>query len=69
MPLVAAVELACGGDDPQEVPLATALAALKLEWVPTGQARRARRAEARAMRRRGARRSRRSGWRARTASR
>eukprot|EP00965_Chrysotila_dentata_P079238 2612784-Pleurochrysis_carterae.AAC.1 len=39
MPLVVAVELACGGDDPQEVPLEKALAALKLEWQPTGQAR------------------------------
>eukprot|EP00965_Chrysotila_dentata_P249986 6209193-Pleurochrysis_carterae.AAC.1 len=30
MPLVAAEELACGGDDPQKLPLEKALAALKL---------------------------------------
>eukprot|EP00965_Chrysotila_dentata_P249563 6208958-Pleurochrysis_carterae.AAC.1 len=32
LPLTAAVELAYGGDDPQEVPLQVAIAALGLEW-------------------------------------
>eukprot|EP00965_Chrysotila_dentata_P250880 6209701-Pleurochrysis_carterae.AAC.5 len=39
IPLVAAVELAYGGDDPQEVSLQVALKAQKLKWQPTAQAR------------------------------
>eukprot|EP00965_Chrysotila_dentata_P102386 3380008-Pleurochrysis_carterae.AAC.1 len=37
MPLAGAMELAYGGDVPQEVPLQVALAALRLEWQPLEQ--------------------------------